>query len=81
MPKGLDITDSANVAGPVSEEKIRAAEEELEVVFPEEYSNFLKKYGAAVIDVPLGVYEIAGVFDWDEMAPPMWNHVVYSTKK
>ena len=72
MKKKIEIPASAYVAGPASEEQIRAAEEELGVKFPREYRDFLKEYGALAVHK----YDIAGVFEHeDENEPPMFSHI------
>ncbi|WP_081910490.1 SMI1/KNR4 family protein [Thermopetrobacter sp. TC1] len=72
-----NIPDYVDVAGPASEDKILVAERELGVKFPSEYREFLKKYGA----IAVAPYQIAGIFDWDETEPSLWDHVVYFTKR
>lgn len=42
------ILESAQTAGPVSEERIREGEESLGIRFPESYRQFLLEYGAAM---------------------------------
>ena len=59
-------------AGPVSIESIRNAETVLGVEFPAHYIEFLKEFGAVLLE---GV-EIFGLVDPGENDPPMWQDVV-----
>jgi cell wall assembly regulator SMI1 len=76
MVKFEDITKimkKANIAGPASEEMIKAAEDELGVRFPPSYRYFLKSYGAALCTG----FEIGGLFTSSgDDEPPLWTDVV-----
>ena len=43
-----EILESAETAGPVSEERVREAEQALDIRFPSAYREFLLTYGAAM---------------------------------
>lgn len=73
----VDILDLAETAGGATVEVISKAEQELGVIFPLSYRQFLGSYGAA-----MGVgFEIAGVFSPDDEEPPMWKNIVTVTKQ
>ena len=69
-----EILESANTAGPVPEDKVRAGEEALGSGFPTAYREFLLTYGAA-----MGVgWEIFGIDPTrtSEETPPLYGNVV-----
>jgi cell wall assembly regulator SMI1 len=71
------LLECCEVAGPVSEERILAAEKELGIGFPRSYRRFLLTFGAAAC----GSFEIAGLFLGEfEDEPPLWSDVVAYTK-
>ena len=72
------LMEIANLAGPASEEMIKAAEDELGVDFPPSYRDFLGSYGAALCTG----FEIGGLFLCrDDNEPPLWTDVVTTTRQ
>lgn len=65
------------VSGSVATEAIDAAQTELGILFPSDYRDFLRRYGAALAD---GV-EVYGLPDPAENDPPMFTDVVSVTQK
>lgn len=63
--------------GAVTEDRIAAAEAELEVSFPRSYRLFLSRYGAAVGDG----FEVAGLPNTraTDPEPPFWENVIDRT--
>jgi len=70
-----DLCSSGTVVGPVAAEHIDRAERELGLTFPQEYSEFLRKYGALVAN-GLELYGLPPIAD---DGPPMWTDVVSMT--
>jgi cell wall assembly regulator SMI1 len=64
--------------GGASQEEIKKAEQELGVVFPEPYRQFLAKYGAGYGNG----FELAGIFEHpNKDEPPGWISVVLKAKR
>ncbi|MCC5850471.1 MAG: SMI1/KNR4 family protein [Verrucomicrobia bacterium] len=72
-----DIFSSSITAGEASHKAVDRAEFSLNVKFPKEYRDFLEAFGALIGDD----FEIAGVFDSSEDEPPIWKHIVNTTKQ
>src|SRR5687767_10793775 len=62
------------IAGPVAENAISAAEQALGVTFPPSYRHFLRTFGGIAIPPHLGV-----VHDFVGVAPEASNDVVHKT--
>lgn len=65
------------VSGPSSEAEILAAEAELKVSFPQQYRDFLERFGAGLF---AGI-EVYGLPDPEKNDPPLWQDVVEVTKQ
>ena len=78
MQEFLQVLRKMEIAGGVSEEKVRAAEQTLGVTFPPAYRHFLLEHGAAF---GMG-FQLAGLFAGSENkeAPPMWRDIVSATQ-
>jgi SMI1 / KNR4 family (SUKH-1) len=59
--------------GPVSEERIRAAEQELGLVFPLSYRLYLREFGAVGDILDLYIYGLADTRDTDKEMPWFFN--------
>jgi hypothetical protein len=70
-----DLCTQGNFSGPASEQAIGQAQNELKVVFPQEYKEFLERYGAVLIPGA----EIFGLPDTSKNSPPLWNDVISVT--
>ena len=71
------LISQCTVLGPVSKKIVAAAENELQVSFPEEYKQFLYEFGALMGN---GI-EIYGLPAQDEANPPFWQNVVTVTQQ
>jgi hypothetical protein len=65
------------VSGPVSDELINSAQSELGVNFPEEYVEFLREFGAAIVSGA----QVYGIPDHEKKNPPLWQNVVLLTRQ
>lgn len=64
-------------SGPVSRNRILAAEAELGVSFPESYRDFLERYGAA----SLPEASLYGLTNENENCPSFWQDILVETKR
>ncbi len=71
------LCKTGEVYGPINDCEIAQAEAELGVLFPSEYHEFLRKYGAVLAD---GI-EVYGLPKTDGSNPPLWQDVVAVTKQ
>ncbi len=69
------LLEDGVVAGPAPNGAIAAAEAGLGVTFPDQYRDFLERYGAALI----GGVEIYGIVDASKNDPPLWQDVRTAT--
>jgi hypothetical protein len=65
------------IAGGVSEVDIEAAEGKLGLAFPQQYREFLRSYGAAILPGT----EIFGLVDASRNDPPLWTDIREITGK
>jgi len=72
------ILESADTAGPVSEERVRAGEESLGILFPKAYREFLLTYGA-VMGFGWEIYGIDHARTSEE-EPPQYGDVIQIAK-
>ncbi|WP_322864732.1 SMI1/KNR4 family protein (plasmid) [Aquicoccus sp. G2-2] len=63
--------------GPIPEAAVAAAEADLNVRFPQQYRDFLQRFGAGLF----GGAEIYGLPDPEQDDPPFWQDVVKVTKQ
>ena len=67
------VLDESDSFGPVSDERIAAAERALGVVFPASYRTFLRMFGASFIIA----HDLAGLPDEPKSGEtPMWSDVI-----
>jgi hypothetical protein len=72
-----EMCASGEVFGSIPETVIIAAEAELNVSFPQQYRDFLRRFGSGLI----GGLEIYGLPDPEKNNPPLWQDVVKVTKQ
>lgn len=72
-----DMCIAGEMSGPNSEDNIVAAETELNLRFPRQYRDFLKRFGSGLF----GGCEVYGLPDPEKNDPPVWQDVVKVTKQ
>ncbi|GAB2204989.1 hypothetical protein ROS1_18050 [Roseibium sp. ROS1] len=72
-----EMCAGGEVYGPVPEAAVAAAEADLGVRFPEQYRDFLQRFGSGLI----GGVEIYGLPGFEKNDPPLWQDVTKVTKQ